>query len=63
MVTGKANAFSLNTLQDRADMFVTHNDEVYEGQIVGENSRDNDLAVNPGPAAAMRTSFSSPRAR
>lgn len=47
MVTGKANAFGLNTLQERADMFVTHNDEVYEGQIVGENSRDNDLAVNP----------------
>jgi GTP-binding protein len=47
MVTGKANAFGLNTLQERADMFVTHNDEVYEGQIVGENARDNDLAVNP----------------
>jgi len=47
MVTGRANAFSLNTLQDRADMFVTHNDEVYEGMVVGENSRDNDLAVNP----------------
>jgi GTP-binding protein len=31
MVTGRANAYSLNTLQDRADMFVTHNDEVYEG--------------------------------
>jgi GTP-binding protein len=47
MVGGRANAYSLNTLQDRADMFVTHNDEVYEGMIVGENSRDNDLAVNP----------------
>ena len=47
MVTGRANAYSLNTLQDRADMFVTHNDEVYEGQVVGENARDNDLAVNP----------------
>ena len=47
MVSGRANAYSLNTLQDRADMFVTHNDEVYEGMIVGENSRDNDLAVNP----------------
>jgi len=47
MVTGKANAFGLNTLQERADMFVTHNDEVYEGMIVGENSRDNDMAVNP----------------
>src|SRR5688572_16546097 len=47
MVTGKANAFRLNTLEGRADMFVTHNDEVYEGMVVGENSRDNDLAVNP----------------
>jgi GTP-binding protein len=47
MVTGRANAYSLNTLQDRAVMFVTHSDEVYEGMIVGENSRDNDLAVNP----------------
>jgi GTP-binding protein len=47
MFTGKANAYSLNTLQDRADLFVTHNDEVYEGQVVGENARENDLAVNP----------------
>jgi GTP-binding protein len=47
MFTGRANAYSLNTLQDRADMFVTHNDEVYEGQVVGENARENDLAVNP----------------
>ncbi len=47
MVTGRANAYSLNTLQERCDLFVTHNDEVYEGMIVGENSRDNDLAVNP----------------
>ncbi len=28
-------------------MFVKHGDEVYEGQIVGQNSRDNDLPVNP----------------
>jgi GTP-binding protein len=47
MVTGRANAYSLNTLQQRAELFVTHNDEVYEGMIVGENSRDNDLTVNP----------------
>ena len=47
MVTGRANAYSLNTLQERATMFVTHNDEVYEGMVVGENSRENDLAVNP----------------
>jgi GTP-binding protein len=47
MVGGRANAYSLNTLQERADLFVTHNDEVYEGMVVGENSRENDLAVNP----------------
>jgi GTP-binding protein len=47
MITGRANAYGLNTLQERCDLFVTHNDEVYEGMIVGENSRDNDLAVNP----------------
>jgi GTP-binding protein len=47
MVPGRANAYGLNTLQERADLFVTHNDEVYEGMVVGENSRDNDLAVNP----------------
>jgi GTP-binding protein len=47
MVGGRANAYSLNTLQERAEMFVTHNDEVYEGQVVGENAREDDLAVNP----------------
>lgn len=44
---GKAVAFALNKLQDRAEMFVAPGDEVYEGMIVGENSRDNDLVVNP----------------
>jgi GTP-binding protein len=43
---GKANAYSLNTLQDKSTLFVGHNDEVYEGMVVGENSRDNDLVVN-----------------
>ena len=47
MVSGKAVAFGLNTLQERADMFVAPGDEVYEGMIVGENARDNDLTVNP----------------
>jgi GTP-binding protein len=47
MVSGKAVAFGLNTLQERADLFVAPGDEVYEGMIVGENSRDNDLVVNP----------------
>jgi GTP-binding protein len=43
---GKANAYSINTLQDKATLFVGHNDEVYEGMVIGENSRDNDLVVN-----------------
>jgi GTP-binding protein len=47
MVSGKANAFALDTLQQRADLFVAPGDEVYEGMIVGENSRSNDLDVNP----------------
>ena len=47
MVQGRVNAFALNTLQERSDLFVAPGDEVYEGMIVGENSRDNDLVVNP----------------
>jgi GTP-binding protein len=46
-VTSKAVAFALDGLQQRAEMFVAPGDEVYEGMIVGENSRPNDLAVNP----------------
>ena len=46
-VAGRVNAFALNTLQERADMFVAPGDEVYEGMLVGENSRNNDLSVNP----------------
>jgi GTP-binding protein len=44
---GKAVGYALWKLQDRADMFVSPGDEVYEGMIVGENARDNDLVVNP----------------
>ncbi len=44
---GKVLAFALFNLQERGRMFVKHGDEVYEGQIVGQNSRDNDLPVNP----------------
>ncbi len=46
-VSGRVNAYALDTLQERADMFVAPGDEVYEGMIVGENVRDNDLPVNP----------------
>ncbi len=44
---GRAVAFSLDGLQERAEMFVSPGDEVYEGMIVGENSRSGDMPVNP----------------
>jgi GTP-binding protein len=47
MVAGKAVAFGLDGLQERAEMFVGPGDVVYEGMIVGENSRAEDMAVNP----------------
>ncbi|MCU0708365.1 MAG: translational GTPase TypA [Pirellula sp.] len=47
MVPGKAVAYSLFALQERSDLFVAPGDDVYEGMIVGENARDNDLVVNP----------------
>lgn len=45
-MSGKANGYALFSLQERAEMFVAPGDEVYEGMIVAENARDNDLVVN-----------------
>ena len=47
MVPGRINAFALDTLQERSELFVAPGDEVYEGMIVGENSRSEDMSVNP----------------
>jgi GTP-binding protein len=44
---GKAVAYAIFNLQNRGNMFVGHNDEVYEGMVIGIHSRDNDLTVNP----------------
>lgn len=44
---GKAVGYALWKLQDRAEMFTAPGVDVYEGMIVGENSRDNDMVVNP----------------
>jgi len=44
--TGTAVAYALFNLQDRGVMFVGHQTPVYEGMIIGEHSRDNDLEVN-----------------
>ena len=46
MENGKASAYGLGQLEDRGIMFIEPGCEVYEGMIVGENARENDLAVN-----------------
>jgi GTP-binding protein len=47
MVGGKTMPFALFGLQDRSELLVPPGTEVYEGMIVGENARDNDMTVNP----------------
>lgn len=44
---GRAVGFALWKLQERSELFVAPGDDVYEGMIVGENSRENDMVVNP----------------
>lgn len=47
METGKVTGFALDNLQERGILFVGPNEEVYEGMIIGESSRDDDMDVNP----------------
>jgi GTP-binding protein len=53
MCAGKVLAYALTTLQDRGRLFVGPGVEVYEGMIVGINSRDNDMVVNPTKAKKL----------
>ncbi len=56
---GSATAFAISALQERGTLFVAPGDELYEGMIVGENARDNDLDVNaakPKKLTNMRAS-------
>lgn len=46
METGTSIAYSLDNLQDRGVFFIEPGEEVYEGQVIGENNRTNDLVVN-----------------
>jgi len=46
MENGKAIPYSIDKLQDRGKFFVSPNDEIYEGQVIGENSRSDDMSVN-----------------
>jgi GTP-binding protein len=47
MVKGKTLGYSLFNLQERGRLFLSHAEDVYEGQVIGIHSRSNDLAVNP----------------
>jgi GTP-binding protein len=44
--TGQAIAYALDKLQDRGRFFVSPMEEIYEGQVVGENSKSGDIGVN-----------------
>lgn len=46
MEKGKAIPYSIDKLQDRGKFFVEPNAEIYEGQVIGENSRSDDMCVN-----------------
>jgi len=50
---GKANGYGLFGLQERGALFVKPGDEVYEGMVVGEHSRDNDIVVNATKAKQL----------
>lgn len=43
---GKATAYAIDRLQDRGKFFIDPNEEIYKGQVVGENSRQEDMGVN-----------------
>jgi GTP-binding protein len=53
MVNGKALAYALFNLQERGRLMIGHGEEVYEGMIIGINSRQNDLVVNPTKAKQL----------
>ena len=46
METGQAYAYAINKLQDRGRFFVAPGDEIYCGQVVGENTREGDITIN-----------------
>ena len=46
METGQAYAYAINKLQDRGRFFVNPGDEIYAGQVIGENTRAEDIVVN-----------------
>jgi len=60
-IAANINAYALNTLQERGILFVEPGEPVYEGQVVGEHCRPDDIVVNPTKAkklSNMRTTSS-----
>ncbi len=53
MENGKAIPYSINNLQERGIFFVSSNQDIYEGQVVGENARPGDMVVNLTKAKKM----------
>jgi GTP-binding protein len=53
MENGNSIPFSLNNLQDRGKFFIEPNVPIYEGQVIGENSKNNDLVVNVTKTKAL----------
>jgi GTP-binding protein len=47
MEGGVSTAYALDTIQERGRLFIDPQEEIYEGMIVGENSRNDDMPVNP----------------
>ncbi|MFZ4735395.1 MAG: translational GTPase TypA [Bradymonadia bacterium] len=53
MEAGQVTGYALETLQERGTLFVEPGDQVYAGQVVGENSRQGDMVVNPCKAKKL----------
>jgi len=47
MMTGKAVAFALGNLQERGTLYIGHGDEVYEGMVIGNVTKGEEMTVNP----------------
>jgi GTP-binding protein len=53
MSDGQANSYALHSLQERGQLFIAPGDPIYEGMVVGEHSRENDLVVNATKAKQL----------
>jgi GTP-binding protein len=53
MEGGVSTAYSLDTIQERGRLFIGPQEEIYEGMIIGENARPDDMPVNPCKAKKL----------